>query len=61
MRYRLYEIRAGRISDQPIMVDADTDQAAIEKAKKLLVRYDGELWYNARLVARLSGGADVPR
>jgi hypothetical protein len=43
------------------MVDADTDQAAIEKAKKLLVRYDGELWYNARLVARLSGGADVPR
>jgi hypothetical protein len=61
VRYRLYEIRAGRLSNEPITVEADTDQAAIEKASKLLVRYDGELWYNARLVARLSGGADVPR
>jgi hypothetical protein len=52
--YRIYVLtEEGRITTPPRLVTADTDQAAIRRARHLLDGSDVEVWEGPRLVRRI--------
>jgi hypothetical protein len=51
--YRIYELTIGNQVANLHTIVCDSDQNAIEKAKKMLVDRDLEIRHGARLVARL--------
>jgi hypothetical protein len=51
--YRIYELTIGNQIGGSHTIDCDSDQKAIEEAKKLLDERDLEIRHGARLVARL--------
>jgi hypothetical protein len=51
--YRIYELTIGNQVAGSHTIECDSDQNAIEKAKKMLVDRDLEIRHGARLVARL--------
>lgn len=51
--YRIYELTIGNQVAGSHTIVCDSDQNAIEKAKKMLVDRDLEIRHGARLVARL--------
>jgi hypothetical protein len=54
--YRLYGLDGVNRVASGEWFDAETDQAAIEVAKKMMDGHDCELWQGRRLVARIPHG-----
>jgi hypothetical protein len=53
--YKAYRVKNERIVDQPIVIEADTDASAIEKAKQLVDGCDVQLWEGGRFIIGLKG------
>jgi hypothetical protein len=51
--YRAYRIKNNRVAEVPTVITCDTDQEAIEQAKKLQDGHDVELWEGRRFVIGL--------
>jgi hypothetical protein len=52
--YRIYRLdKNGRIESAGEVIDCDTDQHAIEKAKQMVDGHDIEVWQRARRVIEL--------
>jgi hypothetical protein len=52
--YRFYTIeKSGHVRQLPLAHELPSDQAANEKAKKLIDGHDIEIWQGARMVAYL--------
>ena len=55
--YRLYTLnKQGQIFGPADLIEADTDESAIEKAKRLRSSLDQELWQDDRIVSTLKVG-----
>ena len=55
--YRLYTLnKQGQIFGPADLIEADTDESAIRKAKRLRSSLDQELWQDDRIVIRLKTG-----
>ena len=60
--YRLYTLnKQGQIFGPADLIEADTDESAIEKAKRLRGSLDQELWQDDRIVTTLKSGTPMSR
>jgi hypothetical protein len=60
--YRLYTLnKQGQIFGPADLIEADTDESAIEKAKRLRNNLDQELWQDNRMVTALKSATQMPR
>jgi hypothetical protein len=49
-RYRAYPVKDGHVVNPPVIVTAETDQEAIERAKQLVDGRDIEVWDGRRFI-----------
>lgn len=60
--YRLYTLnKQGQIFGPADLIEADTDESAIEKARRLRNNLDQELWQDNRMVIALKTATPMPR
>ena len=57
--YRVYKIKSDRVAGAPVVVTCDSDQEAIQQAKKLADGHDVELWQGPRFVIGVKSGDDT--
>jgi hypothetical protein len=57
--YRLYKIKNNHIAGVPVVFTCDSDQDAIQQAKKLVDGHDVELWEGPRFVIGIKSGDDT--
>jgi hypothetical protein len=55
--YRAYQLdKFGHIFSPPTLVTANSDEAAIEAARRLINGHDVELWESTRRITQLKAG-----
>jgi hypothetical protein len=53
LRYRVYPVEDGHVVNPPVIVMAETDHEAVERAKQLVDGLDIEVWDGRRFIGSI--------